>query len=206
MAPSSSFSAQILAHVERVLGPVVHVWHGRGSRFVRLHMLLVEPTDERPCFSIVTSGMSDVEMRTPKAAREWRRAELMLNLPEEWPIDEDDGAWPLKWLETLATFPHENRTWIGLGHTLPNGDPPEPLAEDTALCALLVTPPYIAGPEFARLEVARHERIYFHGVMPIYREELELVESEGAPVLDARFVAADIVDIVDLARENVAVA
>ena len=207
---TTTYSREIRAHVERLLGPVEHVVRTRRARGPQalpasLELLVVAPTDERPCLSVVTSGMSAQPMRTPREAREWRRAELMINLPEDWPLDdEEQGGWPLRWLEQLARFPHENRTWLGLGHSLPNGEPPQPLAPGTAQCVLLLVPPYIAGPEFARLELGGRERIHFWSVMPIYAEEFELASSAGPQALAERFEQAELVDLVDLERVNVA--
>lgn len=203
-------ASEIRAHVEAELGPVARVQRGRGTRIVHVDLLFVEPSDERPCISIVTCGMSSRAMRTPREAREWRRCELMVNLPEDWPLDaqalgDERWSWPLRWLESLACFPHENHTWLGLGHTLPNDEPPQPLSEDTEQCAVLLSPPYIAGPRFARLDSGR-EHVHFYGVMPLYREELELAASAGAALLDERFAAAEIVDLIDLERANVALA
>jgi len=59
----------------------------------------------------------------------WRWAELVLCLSRDWPVGQTDinderHFWPLPWLWKLARFPHEYRTWLGYGHTVPNGDPP----------------------------------------------------------------------------------
>lgn len=57
-----------------------------------------------------------------------RYAELVISLPPFWPLDEQSWRderhyWPVRLLKTLGRLPHEYDTWLGVGHTIPNGDP-----------------------------------------------------------------------------------
>jgi len=170
------------AHVERHLGPLTTVLHDRAQT-LPVSLLHVAPTVERPFHAFVTAGMSREPMVVPHGAEPFRRAELMLTLPQEWratPAQLRDG-WPLWWLRRLARYPHEQHTWLGWGHTVPNGDPPEPIAPGTRLCCLLLVEP--AAPEaFAQLTVG-DEPVHFYGVMPVHREELDVALRDGAAAL-----------------------
>ncbi len=71
----------------------------------------------RDVYTLVTSGMSDLEMSVPAGVKAPRRCELILYCSEPKP----------EYIETmrfLAHFPHNQKTWIGSGHTVPNGNPP----------------------------------------------------------------------------------
>src|SRR5262249_697251 len=73
---------------------------------------------DRSICRLVTGGMSDLPMAVSRGAGDApRRVELLLYCDE--PGDEYIAT--LRW---LAHFPHSARTWVGYGHTLPNGDPP----------------------------------------------------------------------------------
>ena len=66
-------------------------------------------------YSLVTGGMSDIEMTLPKRAERDvpRRVELIFYCAE--PCEEYIGI--LRW---LAHFPHNSKSWLGHGHTMPN--------------------------------------------------------------------------------------
>ena len=71
--------------------------------------------------------------RVPEDAGAETRAELMIALPAEWKLadsqlEDERWYWPIRNLKALARLPHEYETWLGFGHTVPNGDPPEPYA------------------------------------------------------------------------------
>jgi hypothetical protein len=81
---------------------------------------------ERDFYTLVTSGMSDAPMRVPDSAP-FSRAELVLYVDN--PTDEHVAL--LRW---LAGLPHiQRRTWYGFGTTMPNGNPPQPIFEDSDL-------------------------------------------------------------------------
>jgi len=89
---------------------------------------------ERPCYTLVTSGMSDKRMRVPKEV-DFRRAELVLYVDE--PTNEQIGV-----LRFLARLPHQQKTtWYARGTTMTNGQPPQPIFEDSELdCFLFLDP------------------------------------------------------------------
>lgn len=84
-----------------------------------------EPNKERPFWTLVTSGMSDLPMTLPKdISSDYCRAELIFYCSSpETPL--------LNLMRTLAHFPHDNKTWLAPGHTMPNGNPPEPIFPNT---------------------------------------------------------------------------
>src|SRR5438876_5927827 len=93
--------------------------------------------------------MSDMEMTMPRRAGEVpRRVELIFYCAE--PREEYIAT--LRW---VAHFPHDSKSWLGHGHTMPNGNPPAPFWGSTELDTLLFMPPIVAKdqtlPEDLRL-------------------------------------------------------
>jgi len=43
----------------------------------------------------------------------------------------------------LAHFAHDQRTWVGAGHTVPNGNPPVPFWGSPILDTILFVPPIV---------------------------------------------------------------
>ena len=123
------FIEEISAHITRHLGPVESVFHELVSDIVHIDVHFVKPTAQSPNVRLVTSGMSDLPMSTPEGANLPRHMELMITLPGDWKLDQeslkdDTWYWPVYLLKSLARLPHKYRTWLGFGHTVPNGDPP----------------------------------------------------------------------------------
>lgn len=133
----------------------------------------------------------------------------MITLPGDWRLDQESFKdevwyWPVRLLKGLARLPHKYDTWLGFGHTVPNGDPAEPYAANTKLCGALIVPSITVPDEFHQLRIHEHKEITFFAVVPLYAEEMTLKLREGSEKLLDKFTQMDINDIVDPSRRNVA--
>jgi Suppressor of fused protein (SUFU) len=187
----------ITAHVEEHVGPIAGVFHEHLSEHVHLDVLMVEGTDERPVHTLVTCGMSAKPMAAPDGGR---YAELVICLPREWPLDQESWQderhyWPVRLLKDLARLPHAYDTFLDTGHTIPNGDPPEPYAPGTKLCCALIAPPLSTPDAFDELETA-HGRVRFHGVTTMHREEMQLKLDKGVEALVEPFARDTVGELV----------
>ena len=194
-------------HVEKHLGLGDEVLHEAFSPAVHVDLLVSPATEDWPLV-VTTCGMAEKPMQVPEELGDHAYAELCIALPADWPIDpksihDERNWWPLRLLKTLARMPHEYGTWLGPGHTVPNGDPPEPYAESTAQCAALVMPPIPFPEEFATVEHPHGGKIGIWMVVPLYADELQLKLDEGVDALYDRFMETDFMPIVDPARPSV---
>ncbi len=200
--------AAIAAHIAQHLGAVAGVYHEIISDTVRIDLHVVAATDAFPFLRIVTSGMSDLPMDVPEGAESPDRLELMVTLPGTWPLSEtaladERSYWPLRLLKTLARLPHKYDTWLGFGHSIPNGMPAEPYATTVGFQGALILPPASAPDAFAHLTTDDGTLIGFMAVVPVYPEEMALKLEDDAQALLARFSAKGISDIIDPVRLNV---
>lgn len=205
---SDSSMEAISDHIETHIGPIGNVWHEIMSDLVHIDVHQVAPTNERPYWTLVTSGMSDRPMRAPSGREEWRFAELMLCLPKEWKLERSDfkdsaNYWPIKWLKTLARFPHEYKTWVCWGHSMPNGDPSEPLDSSVQFDCVMLLRPQTVSKEFWSLKIRDDNVIHFFSVIPLYPGEMNLKLKEGADELEKRFERRKVFEIVDPHRPDV---
>lgn len=199
---------QISDHIEQYIGEVEMVFHELLSDTVHIDVHHVRPTKGRPFHTLVTSGMSDLPMAVPGDIEATRYMELMVTLPEFWQIDEESFKdekwyWPVRQLKTLARFPHKYNTWLGWGHTLPNGDPAEPFADNTSLSGVIILPSINVPDDFYRLTVDEGKTIEFFSIVPLYEEEMSLKLSKGSEVLLDKFVKYELNDIIVADRKNV---
>lgn len=198
----------IEAHVEKYIGPIGTVYHEVVSDLVHLDVLVIPATPSRPYHVLVTSGASDEPMNTPDGMEDFERIELLVMLPASWRLDEDafkDEAhyWPVRWLKMLGRLPHEYDTWLGWRHTIPNGDPAEPIA-DTDFVGMMLSSPDGLPQAFSTLGAPSGDTIFFLALTPLYEEEMDLKLNEGAEALELRFGARRIGPVVDTDRANVA--
>jgi hypothetical protein len=84
---------------------------------------LIKPDGERAFCTLLTCGVSSIPMNVPDP-RCNPYVELMLLLPESWPFANDqwkepENYWPIELVKSIGRFPHDNHTWIGMSHTIP---------------------------------------------------------------------------------------
>jgi hypothetical protein len=193
-------------HIEKHVGPIEMVFHEIVSDLVHVDVHWVKATDERPFHVLITSGMSERPMNAPKP--EWQYAELCILLPPDWPMERDkwedeNNYWPIRWLKTLARLPHEYNTWLGYGHTVPNGDPPEPFAPNTDFACWLLLPPVSLPQEFSNLRLKDGRLIKFWTMVALYEDEMALKLNVGTPALIEKFSKRGVSDILDPQRKSI---
>ncbi len=198
---------RISDHIEAHVGPVKNVFHELVSDLVHIDIHIVEPTAERNYYTLVTSGMSDRAMTAPEGAEELQFSELYICLPPDWKMGEEEfqderNYWPIRMLKFLSRFPHEYKTWLWMGHTVPNGNPPEPFTENSGLsCAMLVSP-VMLPPDFYELKIDEEKTIHFHGVIPLHEDEMNLKLAKGTEALYDGFEKHNVYELLDPSRPS----
>jgi hypothetical protein len=202
--------AAIDEHLDRCFGEGERwVFHELVSPTIHLDLHLVPPTETFPFQRLVTSGMAERSMTMPEEFSETRFAELTIALPADWPMSEEAFAeervyWPIRLLKDLARMTHEYSTFLWYGHTIPNGDPPEPYADGMELCCAFIAPPVAAPDDFAELLVGDGRSVRILAVVPLYAEEMRLKLKRGSDALYDLFDEHGITDVVDPTRPSVA--
>lgn len=164
-------------------------------------VLLVEPTEERPFYTLLTLGMGAHRMNVPEPLQPNKldRAELLICLPPDWPIEElnEEWQWPANWLQTLAYLPLKEDGWLGWGHTVPGEGA---LSTATEQCAVILCDPCAIPKEASVCPLPDGNEINFYQLIPLYEEELHYKLEQGAEALFDRFSQVD--HVVDLHRAN----
>jgi hypothetical protein len=87
----------------------------------------------------------------------------------------------LRLIKGLARLPHDYATWLGWGHSIPHGDPPEPYAPGTALCGAVIIPPFALGNEF--FVVPGEPPLHIFQVLPVTAAEMQFKLDRGFDAL-----------------------
>ena len=180
-------------HIEKRIGPIHTVFHEIASDDLHIDVYHVKSSLFRRYEVLVTSGMSARAMVVPLESKESRFAEVLVVLPQGWPMtttdfNDEKNYWPIRLMKTLARHPHHANTWFGFGHTMANGDSEsntKPYAEGTSLCACILLPPASLGKPAWCLKRSDGNEVFFWAVVPIHLDELEFKLHHGLdPLLD----------------------
>ncbi len=192
-------------HIESAFGKFKNVLHEIFSPDIHVDICVIEPTKKRNYYTLVTMGMGAHKMNIPPAleTNKLDRAELLITLPADWDLtdknfNDENNYWPLRLLKVMARLPIEHDTWLGWGHTVPNG---EPFADNTELCGVLVTMPYLFGEESVSCELPNKDMVRFYQLVPLYDNEMQYKTENGTDALESSF-PDDFDMVVDIHRAN----
>ncbi len=205
------YAEEISAHFEALFpGREEFVYHEIISDLVHIDVYIRRPNEEQNFYVIYTTGMSDLPMTLPKDLRkreEIKYAELYMFLPGDWRLGgpgttlspEETDIWIVNYIKFLARFPHEYKTWLCYGHTLPNGPEYAPLCEGTKLGGVVLSQ---GDGDIECVMTKDGKRINLYMVIPAYEEEIQYKLKYGMNKLDEVFREKNLPMILDLKREN----
>lgn len=176
-------------HIEQYFGKVENVFHELVSPDIHVDICIVPPTEERDYYTLVTMGMGAHRMNVPEELAEYKleRAELAIALPADWKLvqesmQDERWYWPIRLLKVLARLPIASDTWLGFGHTMDNK---ENFAENTKLCAAILTGPQSTEEGGEVCTLPGGEEVNFYQVIPLYEDELDYkLEHDADALLD----------------------
>lgn len=185
------------------------VLHEIVSDLVHVDVHVMWPTPEQDFFVLYTTGMSDLPMTPDQSIPEEERrdlelAELFLLLPGSWPLSKEStppeaAYWPIRIMKFMARFPHQYHTWLGWGHTMPNGPDYTPLDDSVGFGGVVFSGG--DGP-LGRLETKDGHRLNLLHLIPCYKEEIEYKLKCGMDELMRLFQEKDVPIILDPQRPN----
>lgn len=185
------------------------VLHEIVSDLVHVDVHVMWPTPEQDFFVLYTTGMSDLPMTPDQSIPEEERrdlelAELFLLLPGSWPLSKEgmppeEAYWPIRTMKFMARFPHQYRTWLGWGHTMPNGPDYTPLDDSVGFGGVVFSGG--DGP-LGRLETKDGRRLNLLHLIPAYKEEIEYKLKYGMGELMKLFQEKDVPIVLDPQRPN----
>jgi Suppressor of fused protein (SUFU) len=193
----------VIAHLNNYIGPIksyLGSLPGIQGDPADVSIAVIEPTETRPFYTICTVGMSNITMTSPEGAI--KHIELMMCLPSEWDFQNREQRWPVKVMRDLAYYIANEPTYLSLDHTLPNGDPPEPWSKNTEMCGMLISVPVLSPPEFMQGLDFKVKQIFFLSLIPLYREEMDLIVNHGADGIYDRFEKNEISELLNPRRKN----
>lgn len=175
----------------------VVVWEDKREDNLKINVYHIKPSESRNFHLLITSGMSRQPMNVPQGFEKWKYAELAAILPEDWDLSKGGlkdiaNYWPLLWLKNLARIPQQYQTWLSYGHSIPNGDPAQPIA-NTLYEGILILDSVTMPEDFQEVHVG-DESLYIFTIVPVFGDELKLKIDQGLDALLDAFAEAQVPD------------
>jgi hypothetical protein len=210
----------IIQHLKPLLGDVYFVHPLPAENVVKIDLILFPPNDDRKDWTIVTAGMSDKRMTLPGSLSESERqslqfAELAISLPpnaysinSQGALSDDQimsgpNAWVVGLLAILGHFPHDYGTWLGIGHSVPNGDPAEPYTSSVPFSGVVIAPVNRWPDAYQVMDTSDRQPVNFLSVVPVYAEEMDFLLDKGFDALFSELTNWGFNRMVDESRPNI---
>ena len=166
---------------------------------IHCNIAFVNPNEQNNFYTLVTMGMGAHEMKVPEKILEHsnNRAELVIQLPENWNIEhfEDyNNYWPINMLKTIARLPINQFEWVGHGRIVPLS---RPVSDNCKFVGMLLIKDDLV------VDLGDKKKVDFYKVAPVYEEEINYRLEYGADALIDLFIENDIdPTLIDLKRKN----
>lgn len=158
--------------------------------------------------AVFTNGSSDCDLYLPDERH--INTDVKLLLPADWPVTDESlndprWGWPMRWIHKIVREAHDAfdydypTQWPDdLAALFMNGDPPQPLGPNTELCGWVCI-----HQEEAQYEAPSTYWFDIRLLIPIYREEQQLIESQDIYTFLDRLEERGIPLHIDPSRPNV---
>lgn len=169
----------VIQHINAYFGRYTQLIHDDSDLDHPLSIAVIPPRVEHDYYTLVTIGLSLFPMNVPEelADSKLNRAELLINLPKDWKLSEQDRLdnrwnWPIRMLLATAHFPiRDSQVWLGSRDTL-GGEDATPFDEGTKLNGSILLWPGVFSDASFSCVLPDEDEVNFYQVIPLYPEEL----------------------------------
>lgn len=194
-------------HIDKYFGKYDNVMHELASPDIHVDICVIPPRAEHEYYTLVTCGMGAHKMDMPDELKNehLERAELLINLPADWKLDEEalkdeKWYWPIRFLKFMARNPINNEMYYDWGSTLEFDDITS-FDSSTKLCAAVVLSPGVFGEPSFECALPNGETVNFYQAIPLYKEELDYKLEYGMNKLLEK-CPDEILEVINPARLN----
>ena len=189
---------EIIKFIEENFGKIEEIYEIGYGNF-SLDVAQINPTKEKPYYTIITLGMGEHKMYNQNNENFSSFAELMISLPPDWNLDDKNYTWAIDELMHLAYIPFTFYFSYEWGHLENNF---EPFSSNTKLSAVSILYPEMKKENsgFLKLE---NRNLQFYQIVPLYDEEYTFALKNGMRNLLLLDVEKKISFVIDMNREKI---
>ena len=189
---------EIIKFIEENFGKVEEIYEVGYGNF-SLDVAQINPTKEKPYYTIITLGMGEHKMYNQNNENFSSFAELMISLPPDWSLDDKNYTWAIDELMHLAYIPFTFYFSYEWGHLENNFDP---FSSNTKLSAVTLLYPEMKKENSGLLKL-ENRNLQFYQIVPLYDEEYTFALKNGMKNLLLLDVEKKISFVIDMNREKV---
>lgn len=168
-------------------------------------LLLLELELRSPIKVLVTNGLSSYKMPVPDTLVGLEYNEIYFCLPSYWELEDISNPrmnWVFPWIQRLAKYVVDNKSWFGHGHTMPCGKEMSSLSETMKQNHLFLSNPILLEQELAPISIDGHS-VQFLAIIPIFPDEMDYKQGKGTLKLMRKFLSNGITEMLDDFRGTV---
>lgn len=142
-----------------------------------------------PLTIIMTSELSEYRMPVTEKWIGREHNEIFFALPAYWDLNDKDNATLtalFDWIYRLEDFVTSKNKWFGPGHSVPCGNPSEPISSLLKQDNFMLINPMFLESLFQPLKVDG-KTIYLLAIVPVFSDELEYKMTKGTHKFLRRF-------------------
>lgn len=189
---------EIIKFIEKNFGKVEEVYEIGYDNYY-LDVAQINPTKEKPYYTIITLGMGEYKMYNQNNENFSSFAELMISLPPDWNFDDKNYTWAIDELIQLTYIPFTYFFAYEWGHLENNF---EPFSSNTKLSAVTLLYPEMKKENSGLLKL-ENRNLQFYQIVPLYDEEYTFALKNGMKNLLLLDVEKKISSVVNMNREKV---
>lgn len=152
-------------------------------------------------FTICTSGLWNYTMPVSEKYKGKEHIEICFCVEADWDFEDSEHQWPIDKLILLGNYLLERQTWFGAGHTIPNGNPPQPLSKT-------VTQDYFFFDEATFLHqlfnsfYVEEKLVHFLFVIPITKDELAYKQKKNTFGFKKKLASKNVHEVIEEFRPS----
>lgn len=190
---------EIIKFIEENFGRIEKIYQDVGYDDLYLDVAQINPTKEKPYYTLITLGMGEHKMYNQNNENFSSFAELMISLPPDWNLDDENYTWTIDELMHLAYIPFTFYFSYEWGHLENNF---ESFSSNTKLSAVTLLYPEMKKENSGLLKL-ENRNLQFYQIVPLYDEEYTFALKNGMKNLLLLDVEKKISFIIDMNREKV---
>ena len=189
---------EIIKFIEENFGKIEEIYEIGYDNFY-LDVAQINPTKEKPYYTIITLGMGEYKMYNQNNENFSSFAELMISLPPDWNFDDKNYTWAIDELIQLTYVPFTYFFAYEWGHLENNF---EPFSSNTKLSAVTLLYPEMKKENSGLLKL-ENRNLQFYQIVPLYDEECTFALKNGMKNLLLLDVEKKISFVIDMNRKKV---
>ena len=189
---------EIIKFIEENFGKVEEIYEIGYDNYY-LDVAQINPTKEKPYYTIITLGMGEYKMYNQNNENFSSFAELIISLPPDWNFDDKNYTWAIDELIQLTYIPFTYFFAYEWGHLENNF---EPFSSNTKLSAVTLLYPEMKKENSGLLKL-ENRNLQFYQIVPLYDEEYTFALKNGMKNLLLLDVEKKISFVIDMNRKKV---